>query len=111
MNDFVENVSLLQGDKRMKPQNIIRTVLAAELVLFIPLVAMAFSMDGWDWKPFDFVIAGVLLAGVGVGAHLVINGLKTNSRQVAIGVALAAIMVLTWIELAVGIFGTPFAGS
>lgn len=95
----------------MKKQDIIRSVLAAELVLLVPLFAMIFSVDGWDWKPFDFIIIAILLAGVGVGAQLIINGVKKNSHQVAIGIVLATIMILTWMELAVGIFGTPFAGS
>jgi hypothetical protein len=97
--------------KAMKKQNIIRSVLAAELVLVVPLMAMLFSVGGWDWKPFDFVIAGILLAGVGVGYQMIATGVKSNSRLAAIGIVLAAAMILTWIELAVGIFGTPFAGQ
>ena len=94
----------------MKKKNIILSVLAAELVLLIPLIAMQLS-DGWDWGVADFIIVGSLLAGVGFGAQLIIHGVKHNPRQVVIGVALAVAMVLTWIELAVGIFGSPLAGS
>lgn len=97
--------------KSIKRQNIIRSILAAELVLLVPLFAMLFSVEGWDWKVPDFIIVGVLLAGVSVGAQLIINGIKSNSRQVSIGVVLAAAMILIWMELAVGIFDSPFAGS
>ncbi len=94
----------------MKAKNIICSVLAAELVLLIPLAAMMFT-DEVDWGVADFIIVSILLAGVGMAAQLIINGVKSNSRQAAIGVVLAAAMVLIWAELAVGIFGSPFAGS
>jgi hypothetical protein len=94
----------------MKAKNIICSVLAAELVLLVPLAAMMFT-DEVDWGVADFIIVSILLAGVGMAAQLIINGVKSNSRQAAIGVVLAAAMVLIWAELAVGIFGSPFAGS
>lgn len=94
----------------MNTKNIIRSVLTAQLILLIPLVAMQFS-DEWDWGVFDFIIIGILLAGVGVGYQMVVRGVKNNHRQAVIGVVLAIVMVLIWMELAVGIFGSPFAGS
>lgn len=95
----------------MQKQTIIRSVLAAELILLVPLAAMIFSVEGWDWGVPDFIIVGILLAGVGVGYQMIVSGIKNNSRLAAIGIVLAAAMVLIWMELAVGIFGSPFAGS
>lgn len=95
----------------MRKKNIIRSILAAELVLLVPLFAMIFFVEGWDWKVPDFIIVGVLLAGVGFAYQLIANGVKSNSKQAAIGIVLAATMILIWMELAVGIFGSPFAGS
>lgn len=94
----------------MKKQNIIRSILAAELVLLIPLIAMQFS-DSWDWRLPDFIIIGLLLAGVGIGYQMIVTGAKNNSRLAALGIILAAVMILLWIEMAVGIFGSPIAGS
>lgn len=94
----------------MKKESMIRSVFAAELVLLVPLIAMQFS-DEVDWGVADFIIVGILLAGVGVAYQLIITGMKNNSRQAAIGVVLALAMVLIWAELAVGVFGSPFAGS
>ena len=94
----------------MKKQNIIRSILVAELVLLVPLLAMLFS-DEVDWGPADFIIVGILLAGVGIAYQLIVNGVKNNSRQAAVGIVLAAAMILIWIELAVGLFGSLFAGS
>ena len=94
----------------MKMKNIIRSVIAAELVLLVPLLAMQFSNEV-DWGVGDFIIVGVLLAGIGVAYQLIVTGVKNNSRLVAIGIVLAAAMLLIWAELAVGIFGSPIAGS
>jgi len=94
----------------MKKQHIIRSILAAELVLLVPLVSMLFT-DEVDWKIPDFIIVGILLAGVGFAYQLITTGVRSNSRLVVVGIVLAALMILTWIELAVGLFGSPFAGS
>lgn len=94
----------------MKTKQIIRSVLAAELILLVPLIAMIFSDDA-QWSVSDFIIVGVLLAGVGIGYQLIVTGIKNNSKQAALGIVLAALMILLWIEMAVGLFGSPIAGS
>ncbi len=94
----------------MKKENVIRSILVAELLLLVPLIAMQFS-DEWDWGIFDFIIVGVLLAGLGVGVQMILSGMKQNIRQAVYGLLLAIAMLLIWIEIAVGLFGSPFAGS
>ena len=94
----------------MKKEHIIRSILAAQLVLLVPLIAMFFTEEV-DWKVPDFIVVGILLAGVGFAYELIVNGVKSNSREVVIGIILASLMILTWLELAVGVFNTPFAGS
>lgn len=87
----------------MQKKKIIRSILAAELVLLVPLIAMQFTEEV-QWNIPSFIVVGVLLAGVGFAYQLIVTGIKSNSRQVAVGIALAATMILIWIELAVGIF-------
>lgn len=94
----------------MKKERIIRSILVAELVLLLPLIAMFFTEEV-DWKLPDFILVGILLAGIGVAYQLIVTGIKKNVKQTVLGFALAAAMLLIWVELAVGIFGTPFAGS
>jgi hypothetical protein len=94
----------------MKNQQIIRSVLAAELILLIPLIAMMFAEEV-DWGILDFIVVGVLLAGIGFSYQLIVHGIKTNSRLVVVGIILAGAMILIWLELAVGVFNSPFAGS
>ena len=85
-------------------------VLTVAFLLLIPLIAMQFTTEV-DWGLLDFVIMGILLLSTGLLAELVIRKVKnTESRLVIIGIVLLAFFLI-WAELAVGIFGTPFAGS
>lgn len=85
-------------------------VLTVALLLLIPLVAMQFT-DEVNWTLSDFVVAGVLLLGTGLTCELVMRKVRKREHRVAIIIAILAVLFLVWIELAVGIFGTPFAGS
>lgn len=79
-------------------------------ILAVPLVAMQFTKEV-DWKLFDFIIMGTLLTLTGLAIEVVTRNVKTAAWKFGISVALIILLLLTWIELAVGIFGTPFAGS
>lgn len=85
-------------------------VLATALLLLVPLVAMQFTGEV-AWTLSDFLIAGALLAGTGLAFVISMRKLSTTRSRLAAGVALALALLLVWMELAVGVFGTPFAGS
>ena len=85
-------------------------VLTAVLLLLIPFIAMQFT-DEVNWSLFDFAIAGVLLLGTGLMCEFVMRKVKNVKYRIAICAALLTALLLIWIELAVGIFGTPFAGT
>jgi hypothetical protein len=54
---------------------------------------------------------GVLLIFLGIGIDLVINRtMNLKNRILYIGI-LVLMLLFIWAELAVGIFGTPFAGN
>lgn len=80
------------------------------VLLLIPFVAMQFTSEvDWDFR--DFVIMGILLLATGAGIELAIRSISSSkTRLIAVGTILI-IFFLIWAELAVGIFGTPFAGS
>ncbi|MEO6548623.1 MAG: hypothetical protein ABIN94_11510 [Ferruginibacter sp.] len=80
------------------------------IILLIPLIAMQFSSEV-NWSVFDFVVAGVLLLGTGLLCELVIRKVNKVEHRVALCIAVLTALILVWLELAVGIFGTPFAGS
>jgi Trk-type K+ transport system membrane component len=93
-----------------KNKRLVGIVLTVALLLLIPLIAMQFIQEV-DWSLLDFVTAGVLLLGTGLLCELVIRKVKNVKYRIAMCAALLAALLLIWIELAVGIFGTPFAGS
>lgn len=80
------------------------------LILSIPLIAMQFTKEV-NWTLSDFVIAAVLLLGTGLAIELVIRYVKTGLSRTILLIVILLLLFLTWAELAVGIFGTPFAGS
>ena len=91
-------------------KRLIGIVLLVVLLLSIPLIAMQFTNEV-DWKLPDFLIMGVLLLGTGLLCELVMRKVKKTAYRIAICGLLLLILFLIWAELAVGIFGTPFAGS
>ena len=91
-------------------KRLIGIVLTVGLLLLIPFIAMQFTNE-MNWTLPDFVVMGVLLLGTGLMCELVLRKVKKIGHRIAICGALLAALLLIWIELAVGIFGTPFAGS
>lgn len=80
------------------------------VLLSLPLIAMQFTNEV-NWSPADFIVAGVLLVGTGLFCELVMRKVKTTRKRVILIGVVLLVLLLVWIELAVGIFGTPFAGS
>ena len=87
---------------------IILSIVAA--LLLIPFTAMQFS-DEVKWNGFDFLIMGILLTGTGLVCELILRKVTQRSTKIILCLAAVFVLVLIWMELAVGIFGTPFAGS
>lgn len=79
-------------------------------LLLIPLIAMQFT-DEVKWKPFDFIVGGVLLLGIGLGCEFVFRKVSKIEHRIAICAGLLVAFLLIWAELAVGIFNTPLSGS
>lgn len=85
-------------------------LLISVLLLFIPLVAMQFT-DAVQWSLADFMLAAVLLLGTGFLFDMVLRKVKKKGYRLLLCLGLLFILLLIWTELAVGIFGTPFAGD
>ena len=80
------------------------------VILFIPLVAMQFTNEvKWGWS--DFITAGLLLFATALLIELFIRRIP-NKTYGLIFIALVLLgVLLLWAELAVGIFGSSFAGD
>jgi cytochrome b len=89
----------------MKNKNIVRIALVTAFLLLIPLVAMQFN-TGVDWNLFDFIVAGTLLFGSGLAYELIARKGGNTAYRAAVGIAVAAALLLAWINLAVGIIGS-----
>lgn len=80
------------------------------VLLCIPVVAMQFTNEV-NWKAFDFLVAGILLFGTVFIIDLFWRNVKIK-RNFWIGTAIVLfLLIILWAELAVGIFGSPIAGS
>ncbi|OYX22377.1 MAG: hypothetical protein B7Z06_11765 [Flavobacteriales bacterium 32-35-8] len=80
------------------------------LLLLIPLVAMLFTNEV-NWTIGDFIVAGILLLSTGLAIELVLRKVNKKQNRFVLLFVILALLFVTWVELAVGIFGTPFAGS
>jgi len=92
-----------------KNRRLIGIMGAITVLLFIPLIAMQFSKEV-NWNFLDFVVMGALLLATGLLCELVLRKVKTTKNRMLLCGAALFIFLLIWVELAVGIFGTPFAG-
>jgi len=94
----------------MKRKSLIIIFAITIIVLAIPLIAMQFSEEV-NWGAFDFAIAAILLLGSGFVIEIMRAQLGNSKyRWLFIGAFIFAVILL-WVELAVGIFGSPIAGS
>ncbi|WP_317043454.1 permease prefix domain 2-containing transporter [Nonlabens spongiae] len=101
----INNMEIMNHNKRLV------TILAvAVALLLIPLVAMNFSNEV-NWSAFDFIVGGALLIGTGLVLEFILRKIKTLKYRIIIGLILFFVLFLIWAELAVGVFGTRFAGS
>ncbi|WP_223608715.1 hypothetical protein [Chryseobacterium sp. OSA05B] len=87
------------------------TIYALPLVLLcIPLVGNLTSNEV-NWSASDFLIAGVLLFSTAFLINVVRSKIKKQSQRILICVFVLIVFTLIWVELAVGIFGSPVAGN
>ena len=82
----------------------------ADLLLVIPFIGMQFTKE-INWSGFDFLIAGILLFGTAFCVDMVLKMEKKNAKRMFYIVIILLALFLIWAELAVGIFGSPVAGS
>lgn len=94
----------------MISKRLLQIIIGLESLLLIPFIAMQFSEEV-QWSSSDFVIMGILFLGLALGMELILSRLKSPKKRWIAGFFLLFCFLLIWAELAVGIFGTAFAGS
>lgn len=64
-----------------------------------------------NWSLFDFIAAGILLLGTGLAIEFVLQKVKSIKNRILILGIMIILLLLLWVELAVGIFNSPIAGN
>ena len=100
-------------DGERNERNIWRVAMWGGLLalLSLPALAMSLGAEGVDWSAFDFVIMGTLLAILGLAVEAAVRFFTSWSARLAAIAVAVFVFLLIWAELAVGLIGTPFAGS
>ena len=80
------------------------------VVLMLPLIGMMIS-ENVNWSIADFVIAVILLSIVGLGVDFIFSKLKKRRARILALIIVFMLFAIVWGELAVGLFGTPWAGN
>lgn len=94
----------------MKNKRFMSILLTVAMLLCIPLIAMQFTNEV-VWTLSDFIIAGILLLGTGVVIELIARNVKSKKVRIGMIIGTLIVLLLVWAEMAVGIFGSPIAGS
>ncbi|MFZ1379928.1 MAG: hypothetical protein WAS56_09695 [Saprospiraceae bacterium] len=79
-------------------------------ILLVPLIAMQFTSEV-NWGVEDFALMAVLLFGTGLLIEVVLRYVQSKGNRILLCSLIIIALFLVWAELAVGIFGSPFAGS
>lgn len=94
----------------MKNKRFTSILLPVAVLLCIPFIAMQFTNEV-AWTLSDFIIAGILLVGTGVVIELIARNVKSKKARIGMILGTLIVLFIVWAEMAVGIFGSPIAGS
>lgn len=85
-------------------KQVLRPVLITLLMLVIPFIGNR-TVEGWNWDTFDFVFMGVLIFSAAFTFEMVARLSSNKMYKGAVGITVVAALLLTWMNLAVGIIG------
>jgi bacteriorhodopsin len=93
-----------------KNKRLIGLLALVGFLLLIPYAAMKITGEV-KWSAFDFAIAGFLLLCTGLAIEFVLRVVTKPMQRLALCAAILLVLFVVWAELAVGLIGTPLAGS
>ena len=94
----------------MKNKRLVIILSVVAIPLLVPLIATQFTSEV-NWTLFDFIVAAFLLFIAAMAVGLIIRKVKDKTYRIIFSAVVLALFLLIWAEIAVGIFGTPFAGT
>lgn len=112
--EFISQSMVVPSDLEMKTIRHVRhkirlqiwyIAFATAIILSIPLIAMQYTKEV-NWGLLDFIVMGILLFSTGIAYVLIIRASESFIYRIAVGVAVLAVLLLIWMNLAVGIIGS-----
>lgn len=100
----------MESIHQLQNKRLMAILAAAAVLLSVPLIAMRFTAEV-KWDVFDFIVGGILLFGTAFAIEIALRLVRDFWHRVAVCAGILFFLFLIWAELAVGVFGTPFAGS
>lgn len=100
---FFQHLSSLTSSPMTK--HFLRPILITLVILLIPFVGNYVSAE-FDWTTSDFVFMGILLFGASFTFEMVARLSGNAMFKWAVGIVTVATLLLTWMNLAVGIIGS-----
>jgi hypothetical protein len=79
----------------------IRPAIITAVILLVPLVAMQITREV-NWSPGDFIIMGALLFASGLAYELIVRRARKRAQRAIAALAVSAVFVVIWLQLAVG---------
>ena len=104
------NTSISVGESNDKPSSSLlvrafKVALGSLLFLLIPFTA-SFLSEEMDWSPFDYILVWIMLFLTGSAYSFVTRNSKDAVYRIAVGLAVVSGLMLTWVNLAVGLIGS-----
>jgi NhaP-type Na+/H+ or K+/H+ antiporter len=85
-------------------------LLGSSVILLVPFLGNLFSEEV-NWSGFDYLVAAILLGSASFVLDFVLTKAKNKQGRWAWGIVVVLALALVWVEVAVGVFGSPIAGS
>ena len=76
----------------------------------MPLIGMQLSSE-INWELFDFIVAGIIITVLILVVELIFRKVQSSKKRFWLVFLIWVLFILIWVELAVGIFESPFAGT
>jgi hypothetical protein len=91
------------NDMLISKKNTFLIVFGTIVILFIPLVAMQFTVEV-NWNIGDFIVAGALLSFFGYLYKVLTKTSNSRVKNKIIGVIVLTSLIFVWVVLAVDVF-------
>jgi len=86
-----------------------KNIIYSLVLLLVPFI-LTNLFEGFNWGVEDFIIAGLLIFSCLSVVSYIKEKLGNQNKTITI-ILVIILFLIIWIELAVGVFGSPFAGS